>query len=498
MGWDAFGLPAEQHAIKTGTHPKATTAKNIATFKRQLKRLGFCYDWTREINTTDVDYYKWTQWIFLKLYEQGLAYIAEAPVNWCPALGTVLSNEEVIDGKSERGGYPVVRKPMRQWMLKITAYAERLLHDLDLIDWPDHLKEMQRNWIGKSQGAEVDFRVVPDFIDHREANIRVFTTRPDTLFGATYMVLAPEHPLVSELTTKKMREGVESYVDHAARKSDLQRTDLAKEKTGVFTGAFAINPVNDEHIPIWVADYVLSTYGTGAIMAVPAHDERDWAFAKQFDLPIRQVISGGESIEQGAHTGDGHAIESGLLDGMNVEEAKSTITSWLEGKGVGKGTVNYRLRDWLFSRQRYWGEPFPILHLEDGNHVPLPEQHLPLTLPELDDYQPSADGNPHSRRRPSGWRRRTLSAERSRDERRTRCLSGRGRVGIIFATSTRIIRSRRGLQTRSPTGCRSISMSGAPSMRSCTSSTPGSGTRCSLTAGSSRPRSPSSVWSIKG
>ena len=394
MGWDAFGLPAEQFAIKTGTHPAVKTAENIATFKRQLKQLGFSYDWTREVNTTDPGYYKWTQWIFLKLYEQGLAYIAEVPVNWCPALGTVLANEEVIDGKSERGGFPVVRKPMRQWMLKITAYAERLLQDLDQIDWPDHLKEMQRNWIGKSKGAEVDFAIDPETANGTSGNIRVFTTRPDTLFGATYMVLAPEHALVDAITSDAQRDAVKAYVTQAANKSDLQRTDLAKEKTGVFTGAYAINPVNGDKIPVWIADYVLASYGTGAIMAVPAHDERDWEFAKTFDLPIIEVISGGEDVQAAAHTGDGVAVNSGFIDGLAVDAAKEKTIAWLEEQQKGKGTINYKLRDWLFSRQRYWGEPFPIVHLEDGTHAPLPEEMLPLTLPEMEDYKPNASGEP--------------------------------------------------------------------------------------------------------
>ena len=378
MGWDAFGLPAEQFAIKTGTHPAIKTAENIATFKRQLKQLGFSYDWTREVNTTDPGYYKWTQWIFLKLYEQGLAYIAEVPVNWCPALGTVLANEEVIDGKSERGGFPVVRKPMRQWMLKITAYAERLLSDLDQIDWPEHLKEMQRNWIGKSKGAEVDFAIDPETANGTSGNIRVFTTRPDTLFGATYMVLAPEHALVDTITSADQRDAVNAYIKQAANKSDLQRTDLAKEKTGVFTGAYAINPVNGDKIPIWIADYVLASYGTGAIMAVPAHDERDWEFAKTFDLPIIEVISGGEDVQAAAHTGDGVAVNSGFIDNLAVDEAKETMISWLEKEGKGKGTINYKLRDWLFSRQRYWGEPFPVLHMADGTHKRVRDEDLPV------------------------------------------------------------------------------------------------------------------------
>ncbi len=391
MGWDAFGLPAEQYALKTGTHPRETTEKNVETFKGQLKALGFAYDWDREINTTDPDYYRWTQWIFLKLYEQGLAYIAEVPVNWCPALGTVLANEEVIDGRSERGGHPVVRKPMRQWMLKITEYADRLLDDLEIIDWPEHLKEMQRNWIGRSRGAEVDFAVDRSSAGGVEANIRVFTTRPDTLFGATYMVLAPEHPLVDEVTSEEQRQAVDAYREKAALKSDLERTELQKQKSGVFTGAYAINPVNDEKVPIWVADYVLYGYGTGAIMAVPGHDDRDWEFAKTYDIDIVEVISGGD-VEEEAHTGDGELVNSQFLNGLNVEDAKEKIISWLEEKGAGKEAISYKLRDWLFSRQRYWGEPFPIVHCEDGRIVALPEEQLPLTLPEVEEYAPSGTG----------------------------------------------------------------------------------------------------------
>ncbi len=392
MGWDAFGLPAEQYALKTGTHPRETTEKNIATFTEQLKSLGFGYDWNREINTTDADYYRWTQWIFLKLYEQDLAYIAEVPVNWCPALGTVLANEEVIDGRSERGGHPVVRKPMRQWMLKITEYADRLLQDLELIDWPEHLKEMQRNWIGRSRGAEVDFAVDPESTDGLEANIRVFTTRPDTLFGATYMVLAPEHPLVDDVTSEEKRQSVERYRDEAAKKSDLERTELQKEKSGVFTGAYAVNPVNKQKIPIWVADYVLYGYGTGAIMAVPGHDQRDWEFARAHDLEIVEVISGGD-IEEEAHEGDGELVNSEFLSGLPVDEAKEKIIDWLEERSLGKGAINYKLRDWLFSRQRYWGEPFPVVHRkEDGEVVPLPEEELPLKLPEVEEYAPSGTG----------------------------------------------------------------------------------------------------------
>lgn len=388
IGWDAFGLPAEQYAIKTGTHPRETTAKNVANFKRQIQSLGFSYDWDREINTTDPNYYKWTQWIFLQLYKRGLAYVSEAPVNWCPALGTVLANEEVIDGKSEVGGYEVIRKPMRQWMLKITAYAERLIQDLDELDWPERIKTMQRNWIGKSLGAEVEFKV-----DHPtlKANIRVFTTRPDTLFGATFLVLSPEHPLVKTITTDEQKSAVENYCTQAAKKSDLERTDLAKTKTGVFTGAYAINPVNQAKTPIWIADYVLASYGTGAIMSVPAHDTRDYEFAKTFDLPIIPVIQGGD-IEQEAFTGDGVHINSGFLDGLNVPDSKKQMVEWLESNHVGRGAVNYKLRDWLFSRQRYWGEPFPILWDKDGNHHPLPEQQLPLTLPEVKSYEPSGTG----------------------------------------------------------------------------------------------------------
>jgi leucyl-tRNA synthetase len=493
MGWDAFGLPAEQYAIKTGQHPRQTTEGNVATFKRQIQSLGFSYDWTREVNTTDPGYFRWTQWIFLQLYDswfnpetnraepietlkypeelqptdaqvgrgvptapsasaperapspaasnpdlearrrayrdfKRLAYVSEAPVNWCPELGTVLANEEVIDGKSEVGGFPVIRKPMRQWMLRITAYAERLLNDLDTIDWSDSLKEMQRNWIGRSEGAEVDFPIADCGlrIADSEKRIRVFTTRPDTLFGATYMVLAPEHRLVDEITTEEQWRVVEDYREHTARKSDLERTELAKEKTGVFTGAYAINPVNGEKIPIWIADYVLISYGTGAIMAVPAHDERDFEFAKQFNLPIKVVIlvnrngwfpenapadmKGEHSVSRFEtryinHPEDFlHAFaEEGIaafsrnkeisINGLPTAEAKHKITAWLESKGLGKKTINYKLRDWLFSRQRYWGEPFPIVW-KDGHHEALPESALPLLPPPLDDYKPTADGQP--------------------------------------------------------------------------------------------------------
>ncbi|MDB6015892.1 MAG: leucyl-tRNA synthetase [Pedosphaera sp.] len=453
MGWDAFGLPAEQYAVKTGQHPRQTTEANITTFKRQVKSLGFSYDWTREVDTTAPHYFKWTQWIFLKLYNswsnpktnkaepietlpypaelkteaekrayrdnKRLAFVSEAPVNWCPELGTVLANEEVIDGKSEVGGFPVVRKPMRQWMLRITAYAERLLNDLERIDWSHSLKEMQRNWIGRSEGAEVDFQVAG-----AEAKIRVFTTRPDTLFGATYMVLSPEHKLVDQLTTPEQRDAVKQYQQYASGKSDLERTELAKDKTGVFTGAHAINPVNQEKVPIWIADYVLATYGTGAIMAVPAHDERDWEFAKKFELNIRAVVmppvgwlreNAPENwshlepdsftvefakipkIFKAAFAGEGHAINSRnieiSLDGLSVVEAKTKITAWLEEKGVGNRTINYKLRDWLFSRQRYWGEPFPIVW-KNGEHEALPESALPVLPPALTDYKPTTSGEP--------------------------------------------------------------------------------------------------------
>lgn len=387
IGWDAFGLPAEQYAIKTGTHPSETTKKNVENFTRQIKSLGFSYDWDREINTTDPNYYKWTQWIFLQLYKRGLAYVSEAPVNWCPALGTVLANEEVIDGKSEVGGYEVIRKPMRQWMLKITAYAERLLQDLEELDWPERIKAMQRNWIGKSLGAEVVFKVESPIA----ANIKVFTTRPDTLFGATFLVLSPEHPLVRSIVTPQYRDAVDAYCNQAAKKSDLERTDLAKTKTGCFTGAYAINPVNGAKTPIWIADYVLASYGTGAIMSVPAHDTRDYEFAKTFDLPIIQVIEGGD-IEREAYTGDGVHINSGFIDGTNVKDGKQKMIEWLESTGTGRGAVNYKLRDWLFSRQRYWGEPFPIVWDKDGNHHPIPEEQLPLTLPEVKSYEPSGTG----------------------------------------------------------------------------------------------------------
>ncbi|EOM70500.1 leucine--tRNA ligase [Enterococcus faecium] len=386
MGWDAFGLPAEQYALDTGNDPAEFTQKNIETFRRQINSLGFSYDWNREVNTTDPEYYKWTQWIFTKLYEKGLAYEAEVAVNWGPELGTVISNEEVIDGKSERGGYDVVRKPMRQWMLKITAYADRLLDDLELVDWPESIKEMQRNWIGRSVGANIEFKVAGT-----DKSYTVFTTRPDTLFGATYSVLAPELDLVREITTPEQKAAVEAYIEETAKKSDLKRTDLAKEKTGVFTGAYAINPVNGKEIPIWIADYVLSSYGTGAIMAVPAHDERDFEFAQTFGLEILPVIEGGD-VEKAAYTEDGTHINSEFLDGMNKQEAIDKMNEWLEENGVGKKEVSYRLRDWLFSRQRYWGEPIPIIHWEDGTVTAVPEEELPLRLPKTKNIKPSGTG----------------------------------------------------------------------------------------------------------
>ncbi|MGP7818384.1 leucine--tRNA ligase [Niallia sp. 01092] len=386
MGWDAFGLPAEQYALDTGNDPAVFTQKNIDTFRRQIKSLGFSYDWDREINTTDPEYYKWTQWIFLQLFEKGLAYVDEVAVNWCPALGTVLANEEIIDGKSERGGHPVERRPMKQWMLKITAYADRLIDDLKDVDWPESIKEMQRNWIGRSEGAEVTFQ-----IDNHEETFTVFTTRPDTLFGATYAVLAPEHALVEKITTSEQKDAVAAYLDKVKSKSDLERTDLAKEKTGVFTGAYAINPVNGEKLPIWIADYVLVSYGTGSIMAVPGHDERDYEFAKTFNLPIKEVVAGGD-LGKEVYTGDGEHVNSDFLNGLKKEEAIAKMIPWLEEKGIGAKKVTYRLRDWLFSRQRYWGEPIPIIHWEDGTMTGVPVEQLPLTLPKTTEIKPSGTG----------------------------------------------------------------------------------------------------------
>ncbi|MDQ0208199.1 leucine--tRNA ligase [Alkalicoccobacillus murimartini] len=386
MGWDAFGLPAEQYAIDTGNAPAAFTQLNINTFRRQIKELGFSYDWDREVDTTDPNYYKWTQWIFIKLYEKGLAYVDEVAVNWCPALGTVLANEEIIDGLSERGGHPVERRPMRQWVLRITKYADRLLEDLEDLDWPESLKDMQRNWIGRSEGAQVEFQ-----LDGFDDVISVFTTRPDTLFGATYMVLAPEHKLVSTITSDEQKEAIEAYQKKVATKSDLERTELSKEKSGAFTGAYAINPINGERVPVWIADYVLVSYGTGAIMAVPAHDERDYEFATAFSLPIREVVAGG-NVEKEAYTGDGEHVNSDFLNGLGKEEAITTAITWLEEKSVGTKKVTYRLRDWLFSRQRYWGEPIPVIHWEDGTSTTVPEEQLPLILPEMEEIKPSGVG----------------------------------------------------------------------------------------------------------
>ena len=386
MGWDAFGLPAEQYALDTGHDPRGFTKTNIDTFRRQIKELGFSYDWDREVNTTDPKYYKWTQWIFKKLYEKGLAYVDEVPVNWCPALGTVLSNEEVIDGKSERGGHPVERRPMRQWVLKITEYAEQLIDDLDILDWPESLKAMQRNWIGKSVGAEIDFK-----IEGTDKAFTVFTTRADTVFGVSYCVLAPEHKLVEEIVTEGQRAAVEEYLDIVKRKSDLERTDLNKDKTGVFTGAYAINPVNGEKVELWIADYVLASYGTGAVMAVPAHDERDYEFATKFNLPITAVIEdNGEVVVP--FFGDGKHINSDFINGLNNEEAIAKVIEFLEENKVGRSKVTYKLRDWLFSRQRYWGEPIPIIHWEDGTMTTVPDSELPLLLPETDNIKPSGTG----------------------------------------------------------------------------------------------------------
>ena len=390
MGWDAFGLPAEQYAMKTGHNPKNFTAQNIKNFKRQIRSLGFSYDWDREVNTTDPSYYKWTQWIFEQLYKKGLAYESETLVNWAPDMmgGTVVSNEEVIDGKTERGGYDVYRVPMKQWSLKITAYADRLIDDLDDIDWPENIKEQQRNWIGRSIGASIRFKVA----GQEDKSIEVFSTRPDTLYGATYMVLAPEHDLVEALTTPEQAEAIKAYKAKIASKSDLERTDLNKDKTGVFTGSYGIDPVNGEKLPIWIADYVLASYGTGAIMAVPAHDDRDYEFAKKFDLPIKPVIAGENDYDEQAYTGDGEHINSGLVDGLQKQPAIDKMIDWLVEHDCGEKKVNYRLRDWIFSRQRYWGEPIPVIHWEDGETTLVPEDELPLRLPATKNLEPSGTG----------------------------------------------------------------------------------------------------------
>ena len=386
MGFDSFGLPAENYAIKTGTHPRISTNDNINKFRKQIKSLGFSYDWDREISTCEPDYYKWTQWIFLQLFKKGLAYEAETPINWCPSCLTGLANEEVKDGRCERCHTEVTRKNIRQWILKITQYGDKLLKDLDELDWPEAIKTSQRNWIGRSEGADVLFK-----LENGEDEIQVYTTRPDTLFGATYMVLAPEHPLVKKITTEENMEAVEAYLEKAARKSDLERTDLAKEKTGVFCGAYAVNPVNNDRIPIWVADYVLISYGSGAIMAVPAHDTRDWEFAKEFDLPIIEVLKGGD-VHKEAWIKDGIHVNSGFMDGMNKEDAISAMIAWLEEKNLGKKAINYKLRDWIFARQRYWGEPIPLVHCEKCGIVPVPESELPLTLPDVESYAPAGTG----------------------------------------------------------------------------------------------------------
>ena len=393
MGWDAFGLPAEQYAIKTGTHPSITTSQNIQNFKRQINQLGFSYDWSREINTTDPEYYKWTQWIFLQLYNQGLAYQEEVAVNWCPELRAVLANEEVVDGKSDIGGHPVYRTPMKQWVLKITKYAESLLNGLEDLDWPENIKELQKNWIGKSEGVEINFSIK----DSSEEPIKVYTTRSDTLFGATYMVIAPEHPLVDKIVTEEQKTAVEKYTKETQQKSDFDRTEINKNKTGIFTGSYAINSLSKEEMEIWVADYVLISYGTGAIMAVPGHDERDWEFAKKYDLPIKEVVKGGD-VTKGAFIDKGNAIivnsshpDTLSIDGLTVEEAMKKTIQYIEEKGLGTGAVNYKLRDWLFSRQRYWGEPFPIIHTDDGPKT-VEEENLPVMLPEVENYKPSDDG----------------------------------------------------------------------------------------------------------
>lgn len=388
MGWDAFGLPAEQYAIKTGNHPAEFTRKNIETFKKQLKMLGFSFDWDKELATCDSEFYKWTQWIFSQLYKDGLAKLVEMPVNWCEELGCVLSNDEVINGKSERGGFPVVRKNMKQWVLDIPKYAEKLLEGLNELDWPESTKEIQRNWIGKSVGAEVKFKVA----NNDNLEFTVFTTRPDTLFGATYCVLSPEHELISKLTTPEQKQAIENYIKQAASKSDLERTELNKDKTGVFTGSYAINPVNNEKIPIWISDYVLVTYGTGAIMAVPAHDQRDYEFATKFGLKIIPVLEGGD-ISKEAFVGDGVHINSDFLNGLNKEDSINKMISWLEEKNIGNKKINYKLREWIFARQRYWGEPIPVVYDENGKAYILPESDLPLVLPELEDYSPSKSGD---------------------------------------------------------------------------------------------------------
>jgi leucyl-tRNA synthetase len=475
MGWDAFGLPAERHAVRTGEHPAIITNKNCDTFRRQIQGLGLSYDWDREINTTDPKYYKWTQWIFQVLFERGLAYEVEAPVNWCPALNTVLANEEVKDGKYVETGDPVEKRAMRQWMLRITAYAEQLLHGLDDLDWPEGIKAMQREWIGRSEGADVTFSIAGS-----GDTFTVFTTRPDTLFGATYCVLAPEHPLVQRITAEDQRHAVDAYIETASKKSAQDRMRDEREKTGVFTGAFAINPVNHEAIPIWIADYVLADYGYGAIMAVPAHDERDWEFAQKFDLRIIEVISGG-SVNEAAHTGDGVLVNSPLIDGLRVPEAKKKITAWLEEKGIGKGTVNYKLRDWLFSRQRYWGEPFPLVRMEDGTFKAVPMTDLPVMLPELTEYKPTDDGQPPLARA-TDWVNTTDAASGKPAMRETNTMpQWAGSCWYFLRFCDPRNDEAAWSKEAENTGCPWTSTSAARSTPCSTCSTRASGTRCSTT-----------------
>ena len=454
MGWDAFGLPAEQYAVETGTHPANTTKKNIEIFKSQIKSLGFSYDWDREINTTDPKYYKWTQWIFLQLYKKGLAYQDEVPVNWCPELGTVLANEEVIDGKSERGGHPVIRKPMKQWVFRITDYADSLLKGLEDVDWPDNVKELQRNWIGKSDGSNVIFDL-PSISE----TISVFTTRPDTLFGATYMVLAPEHPLVDILTKEGFKNDVLKYVEITSHKSDLDRGELNKDKTGVFIGSYAINPLNNEEIPIWISDYVLMSYGTGAIMAVPGHDQRDYEFAQKFDLPIMQVVSGGNisksaftDIDKGVMINSSKADGSFSLNDLTVKDAIEETIAYLEKNNKGERAVEYKLRDWLFSRQRYWGEPFPIIHIGDKYKAVL-EEELPVLLPDVDKYEPTGTGESPLAAIDSWVNTTDKETGEMQKEKPTQCLNGLVHAGIIYDFLIQIMMIDRGIKMLKNTGC---------------------------------------------
>ena len=488
MGWDAFGLPAEQYAVRTGTHPRVTTERNIKRFRQQLKALGFSYDWEREVNTTDPGYYRWTQWIVKQLFDRGLAYQEELPVWWCPELGTTLANEEVIDGKSEVGGFPCVRRPLRQWVLKITQYADALLEGLDSLDWPSSTKEMQKNWIGRSEGAEIDFAVD----GHKDVALRVFTTRPDTLFGATYMVLAPEHELVTKLAAREHRAAIDAYREAASRKSELERTELQKDKTGVFTGAYAINPATGKKIPIWIADYVLAGYGTGAIMAVPAQDQRDYEFAQKFGLPVvRTVQPPADFDNESAWLGDGVAINSGFLNGKNVADAKAAMIDWLEREKKGERRVNYKLRDWLFSRQRYWGEPFPIVFV-DGKAQTVPESELPVLLPELEDFKPS--GSPEGPLAKAGAWLETVDKKTGKKARReTNTMpqwAGSCWYYLRFIDPTN--RRSSSIRSSSNTGCPSTSTSAAPSTPCYTSYMRVSGTRCCTTRRSSRRPSRSS------